>query len=112
MKLKWPTLPPPSFQALRIGQLCVAGLCAGLGVYAHHVGDNIAALIDAFCAGFNVAGAISTTFQIRAQRHFDRMFETCDSMMQLNHELIVQMEGQSEVIRQINGQEQQRPSLH
>jgi hypothetical protein len=89
MKLKWPTMPgPPSLQTIRLSQCFAAAFCAAMTVYDYHNGDNFYAIFTAFCSGFNIAGAWTCTFQIRAHKRIDEMSTLLAQMHELNGQLI------------------------
>jgi hypothetical protein len=107
MKLKWPELPVPSLETIRIANIGTAAFC---GLMIYFAGSSWTGVIDAFIAGTMVMSALHIGQSIRMRDNFNKMHGAFKEMMEINHALI---EGRVEMV--ITGEIEpspRKPILH
>lgn len=88
IKFKWPTLPIPSYEALRVYHYAGLAFCILVGLLDYRDGQYAFAMAMSFCGGFNLAGAMYCTSRIRMQANFEMMNAMFNSMVAINNDLM------------------------
>jgi hypothetical protein len=76
---------PPSWRVLRVANAVLAVAMIACAVI---VDDRWVAIVDAFIAGFNLAGVFHATAMIRVMGSFDKLREAFDQMSEISSALI------------------------